>query len=68
MIKILNHCFLQGCKTRGIKLSGLLSAAAMISAYSSKGLLDYQQEKYAVVTLINCRSILDPVLSSNRAG
>nr|GMD44424.1 uncharacterized protein LOC109182175 [Ipomoea batatas] len=57
-----------GCKARGIKLSGLLSAAAMMSAYSSKGLLDYQQEKYAVVTLINCRSILDPVLSSNRAG
>nr|GMD46259.1 Zinc finger CCCH-type with G patch domain-containing protein [Ipomoea batatas] len=59
---------LNGCKARGIKLSGLLSAAAMMSAYSSKGLLDYQQEKYAVVTLINCRSILDPVLSSNRAG
>ncbi|TMW95742.1 hypothetical protein EJD97_008391 [Solanum chilense] len=59
---------LDGCKTRGIKLCGLLAAAGLIAAHSSKGLKENQWEKYAIVTLINCRSILDPVLSPDFPG
>lgn len=59
---------LQGCKSRGIKLCGALAAAGLIAARSTKALPDHQREKYAVVTLVNCRSILDPVLSSNHLG
>ncbi|KAK4348344.1 hypothetical protein RND71_031099 [Anisodus tanguticus] len=59
---------LDGCKTRGIKLCGLLAAAGLIAAHSSKGLNENQWEKYAIVTLINCRSILDPVLSPDFPG
>ncbi|XWS59474.1 hypothetical protein CRYUN_Cryun08bG0125100 [Craigia yunnanensis] len=54
-----------GCKSRGIKLCGALAAAGLIAARSTKAFPDQQWEKYAVVTLIDCRSILDPVLSSN---
>ncbi|XP_019250858.1 PREDICTED: uncharacterized protein LOC109229758 [Nicotiana attenuata] len=59
---------LDGCKTRGIKLCGVLAAAGLIAAHCSKGLPEDQWEKYAVVTLINCRSILDPVLSPDFPG
>ncbi|KAA8516737.1 hypothetical protein F0562_017065 [Nyssa sinensis] len=59
---------LSGCKSRGIKLCAALVAAGLIVAHSSKCLADDQWEKYAVVTLIDCRSILDPVLSSNHPG
>uniref|UniRef100_A0A5B7BMB3 Uncharacterized protein n=1 Tax=Davidia involucrata TaxID=16924 RepID=A0A5B7BMB3_DAVIN len=59
---------LQGCKSRGIKLCGALAAAGLIAAHSSKSLADGQWEKYAVVTLTDCRSILDPVLSSHHLG
>ncbi|KAK7392631.1 hypothetical protein VNO78_21075 [Psophocarpus tetragonolobus] len=59
---------LSGCKSRGIKLCGALAAAGMMAAWTSKGLPNYQREKYAVVTLVDCRSLLDPVLSSNHAG
>ncbi|XP_027365628.1 uncharacterized protein LOC113872340 [Abrus precatorius] len=59
---------LAGCKSRGIKLCGVLAAAGMIASRTSKCLPDHQREKYAVVTLIDCRPILDPVLSSNHAG
>ncbi|KAK4582782.1 hypothetical protein RGQ29_025811 [Quercus rubra] len=59
---------LAGCKSRGIKLCAALAAAGLIAAYSSKKLPDHQREKYAVVTLIDCRSILDPVLSSHHIG
>lgn len=59
---------LAGCKSRGIKLCGALAAAGMIAAWTSKHLPDHQTEKYAVVTLIDCRPILDPVLSSNNCG
>ncbi|KAJ1375880.1 hypothetical protein SESBI_50531, partial [Sesbania bispinosa] len=57
-----------GCKSRGIKLCGALAAAGMIATWTSKHLPDYQKEKYAVVTLVDCRSILDPVLCSNQCG
>ncbi|PHT74555.1 hypothetical protein T459_21832 [Capsicum annuum] len=59
---------LDGCKTRGIKLCGLLAAAGLIAAHSSKGLNENQWEKYSVVTLVNCRSILDPVLIPDFPG
>lgn len=62
------HQLLNGCKSRGIKICGVLAAAALITSRSSKGLPDQQFEKYAVVTLIDCRSILDPVLSSHHLG
>ncbi|CAL0299406.1 unnamed protein product [Lupinus luteus] len=57
-----------GCKSRGIKLCGALAAAGMIASRTSKTLPEYQKEKYAVVTLIDCRSTLDPVLCSNHLG
>ncbi|KAI4300498.1 hypothetical protein L6164_033869 [Bauhinia variegata] len=59
---------LAGCKSRRIKLCGALAAAGMIATWSSKHLPEYQREKYAVVTLIDCRSILDPVLPCNHVG
>lgn len=59
---------LQSCKSRGIKLCGALAAAGLIAARSSKDLPDDQREKYAVVTLIDCRSILEPPLSSSHLG
>ncbi|KAF7804279.1 condensation domain protein [Senna tora] len=57
-----------GCKSRGIKLCGALAAAGMIASWSYKRLPYDQREKYGIVTLTDCRSILDPVLSSNHLG
>ncbi|XP_054804595.1 uncharacterized protein LOC129307716 [Prosopis cineraria] len=57
-----------GCKSRGIKLCGAIAAAGMSAVWISKHLPDDQREKYAVVTLIDCRSDLDPVLTSNHLG
>lgn len=59
---------LKGCKSRGIKLCAVLAAAGLIAGYTSKHLPDHQREKYAVVTLIDCRSILDPALCSHHLG
>ncbi|KAL5721226.1 hypothetical protein ACHQM5_013813 [Ranunculus cassubicifolius] len=59
---------LAGCKARGIKLCGAMSAAAIIAAYSSKHLPENQWEKYAVVTLVDCRKELDPPLQSHNFG
>nr|POF07434.1 hypothetical protein CFP56_29200 [Quercus suber] len=59
---------LAGCKSRGIKLCGALVAAGLIAAYSSKRRLDNQRKKYGVVTLTDCRSILDPALSNHHFG
>ena len=61
-----NH--LQGCKSKGIKLFAALAAAVLLAVYSSKKLADHHWEKYAVVTLVDCRSILDPPLSSQHLG
>lgn len=58
----------EGCKSRGIKLCGALAAAGMIAARSTKDFLNHQREKYAVVTLVDCRSILEPVLSDDYLG
>ncbi|XP_054804232.1 uncharacterized protein LOC129307321 [Prosopis cineraria] len=57
-----------GCKSRGIKLCGALAAAGMIASWASKHRPDYEKEKYAVVTLADCRTILDPILNSNDLG
>ncbi|OIW12177.1 hypothetical protein TanjilG_28585 [Lupinus angustifolius] len=59
---------ISGCKSRGIKLCAALAAAGMIASWTSKHLPEYQKEKYAVVTLIDCRSTLDPVLPNNHLG
>ncbi|KAF8403315.1 hypothetical protein HHK36_011417 [Tetracentron sinense] len=59
---------LAACKARGIKLCGALAAAGLMAAHSSKHLPDYQWEKYSVVTLIDCRKILDPPLDSQHPG
>ncbi|XP_059463493.1 uncharacterized protein LOC132192235 [Corylus avellana] len=62
------HRILAGCKSRGIKLSGALVAAGLIAAYASKRRADNQGKKYGVTTLVDCRSILDPPLSSHHFG
>lgn len=59
---------MQGCKSRGIKLCGALVAAGLIAADSSIRRLDNQRKKYGVVTLTDCRSILDPALSNHHFG
>ncbi|XP_057789726.1 pyrophosphate-energized vacuolar membrane proton pump-like isoform X20 [Salvia miltiorrhiza] len=45
--------------------SSFLAAAGLIACHASKRFPDEQWEKYAVVTLMDCRSALDPVLSSH---
>ncbi|KAK3043527.1 hypothetical protein RJ639_002106, partial [Escallonia herrerae] len=57
-----------GCKSRGIKLCALVAAAGLLAARSSKCLPYGQWEKYAVATLIDCRSVLDPILSCHHQG
>ncbi|XP_065856728.1 uncharacterized protein [Euphorbia lathyris] len=59
---------IEGCKSRGIKLCGALAAAGLIAAHSSKDVPDNQSQKYGVVTLVDCRSILDPVISIQHLG
>ncbi|CBI30316.3 unnamed protein product, partial [Vitis vinifera] len=59
---------LAGCSAKGIKLCGALVAAALIAGHSSKRPADHHKEKYAVVTLTDCRPILDPPLSTHHFG
>ncbi|XP_062112738.1 uncharacterized protein LOC133823901 [Humulus lupulus] len=59
---------LTGCTSRGIKVCAALAAAGLIAAHSSKKLPQDHKEKYAVVTLTDCRSILEPPLSNNNLG
>ncbi|XWS43401.1 hypothetical protein CRYUN_Cryun16bG0100300 [Craigia yunnanensis] len=59
---------LAGCKARGIKLCGALGAAGLIASHSSKCHSDPQKKKYGVVTLTDCRSILEPPLSNHNFG
>ncbi|XP_076881274.1 uncharacterized protein LOC143529341 [Bidens hawaiensis] len=56
------------CKSKGVKLFGVLAAAGFIAARVSKNLPDEQWEKYSVATLIDCRSALDPVLNDHNIG
>ncbi|KAK4281667.1 hypothetical protein QN277_013132 [Acacia crassicarpa] len=62
------RALISGCKSRGIKLWGAIAAAGMSAVWTSKHLPHDQGEKYGVVTLIDCRSHLDPVLSCNHLG
>ncbi|KAK1428783.1 hypothetical protein QVD17_17623 [Tagetes erecta] len=59
---------LEGCKSRGIKLFVLLAAAGIIAARASKNLPNDKSEKYSLTTLMDCRSLLDPVLSDHHIG
>ncbi|XP_039156040.1 uncharacterized protein LOC104447615 [Eucalyptus grandis] len=60
---------IEGCKSREIKLCGALAAAALIAAHTSKQQpTNNQWEKYAVVTLVDCRSYLNPPLSVQHPG
>ncbi|KAI3830115.1 hypothetical protein L1987_04249 [Smallanthus sonchifolius] len=59
---------LSGCKSRGIKLFVLLAAAGIIAARASKNLPNEKSEKYSLTTLMDCRSLLDPVLSDHHIG
>ncbi|KAK6152291.1 hypothetical protein DH2020_014926 [Rehmannia glutinosa] len=59
---------LSSCNSKEIKLSSLLAAAGLIASHSLKGIPDDQWEKYAVATLMDCRSVLDPPLSSHHIG
>ncbi|KAJ8435629.1 hypothetical protein Cgig2_000295 [Carnegiea gigantea] len=58
----------KGCKTRGIKLCGALSAAVLMAARLAKRLPDGESEKYSVVTMTDCRKLLQPPLSSRHVG
>ncbi|KAI3471919.1 hypothetical protein Pfo_028607 [Paulownia fortunei] len=59
---------LAGCKSRGIKLCGALAAAGLIAAHSTKLESDQLKKKYGVVTLTDCRSLLEPALSTHHFG
>ncbi|XP_042012335.1 uncharacterized protein LOC121760783 [Salvia splendens] len=59
---------LSRCNSKKIKLSAALAAAGLIACHASKRFPDEQWEKYAVVTLMDCRPALDPVLSSQHIG
>ncbi|CAH9117664.1 unnamed protein product [Cuscuta europaea] len=57
---------LEGCNSAGIKLCGVLTAAGLIAAAHSSD--DNHKNKYGVVTLTDCRSILNSPLSSHHFG
>ncbi|KAG8374102.1 hypothetical protein BUALT_Bualt11G0096000 [Buddleja alternifolia] len=59
---------LSSCECKEIKLCALLAAAGLIASHTLKGIPDDHWEKYAVATLMDCRSILDPALSSHHMG
>ncbi|KAI7729470.1 hypothetical protein M8C21_020377, partial [Ambrosia artemisiifolia] len=59
---------LSGCRSKGVKLFGVLAAAGFIAARASKNLPDEKWEKYSLATLINCHSELDPVVSDHHVG
>ncbi|KAE8666165.1 hypothetical protein F3Y22_tig00112507pilonHSYRG00137 [Hibiscus syriacus] len=61
MMKILHF---SGLQSRGIKLYGALGAAGLIAAHNSKCYADHQKQ-YGVVTLTDCRSVLEPPLSDH---
>ncbi|GAB2222840.1 hypothetical protein Droror1_Dr00016968 [Drosera rotundifolia] len=58
----------EACRLRDIKLCGAYSAAALIAARALKGVPEGEWEKYAVTTLVDCRAILEPALSSHHVG
>ncbi|KAL9256406.1 putative small nuclear ribonucleoprotein G [Drosera capensis] len=58
----------EACRSRDIKLCGAYSAAALIASRALKGIPEGEWEKYAVTTLVDCRTILEPALSSHHVG
>ncbi|XP_073298630.1 uncharacterized protein [Primulina huaijiensis] len=57
------------CKSRRNKLCGALAAAGLIAAHSTKFQCDHElKKKYGVVTLIDCRSGLEPAVSTDHFG
>ncbi|KAL8168199.1 hypothetical protein V2J09_009698 [Rumex salicifolius] len=59
---------LEGCKKRGIKLCGLVAAAGLMAARQCKRVPEGQWEKFAVVTLTDCRPFFQPPLTSHDIG
>ncbi|PWZ08202.1 hypothetical protein Zm00014a_027425 [Zea mays] len=59
---------LDACKENGVRLCSAVAAATMLAARQSKPLESGQQETYSVVTLINCRKFLEPVLEDRNVG
>ncbi|KAI4341974.1 hypothetical protein MLD38_026641 [Melastoma candidum] len=64
---------LSKCRTRGIKLCGVLAASALLTAYDIEtgGVVSNKKrtgKKYGVVTLVDCRSLLDPPLTRRDLG
>ncbi|OEL15580.1 hypothetical protein BAE44_0023397 [Dichanthelium oligosanthes] len=59
---------LDACKENGVKFCSAMAAATMLAARQSKSLESGQQETYSVVTLINCRRFLEPVLDDHNVG
>ncbi|KAJ0809198.1 putative chloramphenicol acetyltransferase-like domain superfamily [Helianthus annuus] len=59
---------LSACKAKDIKLFVLLAAAGIIAARASKNLSNDKTEKYSLTTLMDCRSLLEPVLSDHHIG
>ncbi|KAF7818803.1 uncharacterized protein G2W53_024258 [Senna tora] len=55
---------LHGCKEKGIKLCGAVTAAGLMAAHGSRK----SSNKYGVVTLIDCRSALHPSPSLHHFG
>ncbi|KAI3728771.1 hypothetical protein L6452_17413 [Arctium lappa] len=63
------HMLLAGCKSRGIKLCGVLVAATLHAVYNSKRPANKTNgKKYGVVFLNDCRSHLQPPLSRHNFG
>nr|XP_043608835.1 uncharacterized protein LOC122580632 [Erigeron canadensis] len=60
---------LVGCKSRGIKLCGVLVSAMLLAVYSSRRLPNKnKRKKYGVIFLNDCRSYLQPALSHQHFG
>ncbi|XP_073137839.1 uncharacterized protein [Henckelia pumila] len=60
---------IDGCRSRRIKLCAALAAAGLIAAHSTKLQCDRQlKKKYGVITLADCRSSLEPALSTHHFG
>lgn len=56
------------CKLREVRLCAAMAAAALVAAHSSQHLESNQQWPYMVVTLIDGRRYLEPVLHENNIG
>ncbi|KAF8775241.1 hypothetical protein HU200_004644 [Digitaria exilis] len=59
---------LDACKENGVRLCSAMAAATMLAARQSKPLESGQQETYSIVTLINCRKLLEPALDDHNVG